>query len=63
MLNSCGTAKANIIAQTEVKGIPLYFGTGVSPVNFPAQFFVAWGKDALKNGLIPTYNKEERETW
>jgi len=62
MTNPCGTTKANILAQTVVQGIPLYFGTGVNPVNSPAQFFVAWGKEVLKNGLIPTYNKDEGQT-
>jgi hypothetical protein len=61
MSNPCGTTKANIIAQSEVKGIPLYFGTGVNPANSPAQFFVAWGKNAIKNGLIYTFNKEESQ--
>lgn len=58
MKNPCGTAQAKIIESTEVNGIPVYFGTGVSPVNSPAQFFVAWGKGVLTSGLIPTFNNE-----
>ncbi len=56
MANRCGMTKANIIERTEVNGIPVYFGTGVNPVNSPAQFFVAWGKDALAGGAIGTFN-------
>lgn len=58
MKNPCGTAQAKIIENTEVNGIPVYFGTGVSPVNSPAQFFVAWGKEVLIGGLLPTYNND-----
>lgn len=31
MSNPCGTTKANILEKTDVKGIPVYFGTGVNP--------------------------------
>lgn len=58
MKNPCGTAKANIIEKAEINGIPVFFGAGVSPINSPAQFFVAWGKGVLANGLIPTFNNE-----
>ena len=58
MKSPCGTAQAKIIENTEVNDIPVYFGTGVSPVNSPAQFFVAWGTGVLAGGLIPTYNNE-----
>lgn len=61
MKNPCGTTKANILENTEIKGIPVYFGTGVNPVNSPAQFFVAWGKGVLGNGLIRTFNSESPE--
>ena len=58
MKNRCGMTKANILEQTEVNGISVYFGTGVNPVNSPAQFFVAWGKNALSGGAIATYNHD-----
>lgn len=58
MKNPCGTTKANILASTEVNGIPVFWGSGVNPVNSPAQFFVAWGQGALKNGLVQTFNTE-----
>lgn len=61
MSNPCGTTRANILEKTEVKGIPIYFGTGVNPVNSPAQFFVAWGKEILAGGLIGTFNKEQSD--
>ncbi len=61
MDNPCGTTKANIFEHTEVNGIPIYFGSGVNPVNSPAQFFVAWGKGALSGGLIYTFNSESSE--
>lgn len=59
MSNPCGTTRANILEKTEVRGIPVYFGTGVNPVNSPAQFFVAWGKGVLEGGLIRTFNSEQ----
>lgn len=58
MKNPCGTTKANIFEHTEVNGIQVYFGSGVNPVNSPAQFFVAWGNEVLKGGLIHTFNSE-----
>lgn len=58
MKNPCGTTRANIFQNAEVNGIPVYFGSGVNPVNSPAQFFVAWGKEALTGGLIPTFSSE-----
>lgn len=61
MKNPCGTTKANVFASTEVKGIPVYFGAGVNPVNSPAQFFVAWGKEVLFGDLIHTFNIESSE--
>ena len=61
MKNPCGTAQANIIERTEVNGMKVVFGSGVNPVNSPAQFFVAWGKDILANGLIRTFNCETPE--
>lgn len=61
MKNPCGTAKANIIERTEVNGMKVVFGSGVNPVNSPAQFFVAWGKDILANGLIHTFNCDTPE--
>ncbi|AET66492.1 hypothetical protein Desor_0810 [Desulfosporosinus orientis DSM 765] len=66
MGNPCGTTKANIYEQTEIRGIPVYFGAGVNPVNSPAQFFVAWGIKALAGGLIHTFNissLEEGTIW
>lgn len=57
-LNPCGTTRANILEKTKVNGIPVYFGTGVNPVNSPAQFFVAWGEGILAGGLIHTFNSE-----
>lgn len=61
MKNPCGMTKANIIERTEVGGMKVVFGCGVNPVNSPAQFFVAWGKDVLANGLIHTFNCETPE--
>ena len=61
MDNPCGTTKANVFESTEVNGIPIYFGAGVNPVNSPAQFFVAWGKGVLSDGLIHTFNSESLE--
>lgn len=61
MKNPCGTTRANILESIEVNGIPVYFGTGVNPLNSPAQFFVAWGKDVLADGLIHTFNSESPE--
>lgn len=58
MKNPCGTTRANIYQSVNVKGIPIYFGSGVNPVNSPAQFFVAWGKEALAGGLIPTFSSD-----
>lgn len=58
MKNPCGTTRANVLEKTVVNGIPVYFGTGVNPVNSPAQFFVAWGKGVLEGGLIHTFNSE-----
>lgn len=59
MKNPCGMTRANILDKKEVCGIPVYFGTGVNPVNSPAQFFVAWGEGSLINGLIHTFNSEQ----
>jgi hypothetical protein len=53
--------KANIIERAEVSGMKVVFGSGVNPVNSPAQFFVAWGKEILANGLIHTFNCETPE--
>jgi hypothetical protein len=61
MKNPCGMTQANIIERTEVNGMKVVFGSGVNPVNSPAQFFVAWGKDILANGLIHTFNCETPE--
>src|SRR5665648_1142811 len=61
MDNPCGTTKANIFESTEINGTPIYFGSGVSPVNSPAQYFVAWGKGVLDGGLIHTYNSKSPE--
>lgn len=61
MKNPCGTTHAKIIESREVNEIPIYYGTGVNPVNSPAQFFVAWGKGVLENGLIRTFNTESKE--
>lgn len=61
MGNPCGTTKAKIFEKTEVNGIPVYYGSGVNPVNSPAQFFVAWGKGAISSGLIHTFNSETEE--
>jgi len=61
MGNPCGTTKANILESTEINGTPIYFGSGVSPVNSPAQYFVAWGKEVLAGGLIHTFNSESQE--
>lgn len=51
-------ARANIFEEAEVDGIAVYFGSGVDPANSPAQFFVAWGMEILKGGLVHTYNSE-----
>jgi len=59
MKNPCGTTRANILERKELNGIPVYFGTGVNPVNSPAQFFVAWGEGVLEGGLVHTYNSEQ----
>lgn len=59
--NPCGTARANIFEKEDINGFPVYFGSGASPVNSPAQFFVAWGKQVLAYGFIPTYNKDTPE--
>lgn len=61
MNNPCGMTKANIFERTEANGMKVVFGSGVNPVNSPAQFFVAWGKDVLANGLIPTFNCDTPE--
>lgn len=61
MVNPCGMTKANVFEKTEVNGIPIYYGAGVSPVNSPAQFFVAWGKAVLSSGLIHTFNSQSEE--
>lgn len=61
MKNPCGTTRANILENTEINGIPVFFGTGVNPVNSPAQFFVAWGKGILVRGLIHTFNSVSQE--
>lgn len=61
MGNPCGMTRANILEKSEVKGVPIYFGTGVNPVNSPAQFFVAWGKGVLEGGLIRTFNSEQAD--
>ena len=61
MGNPCGTTKANIFESTEINGTPIYFGSGVNPVNSPAQYFVAWGKAALTGGLIHTFNSKSPE--
>jgi len=61
MGNPCGTTKANILESIEINGTPIYFGSGVNPVNSPAQFFVAWGKGVLADGLIHTFNSESPE--
>ncbi|MDA8441762.1 MAG: hypothetical protein M0Z55_05235 [Peptococcaceae bacterium] len=61
MGNPCGTTRANVVAKTEVKGIPIYWGTGVNPVNSPAQFFVAWGNRVLTGGVIHTFNSDAKQ--
>ncbi len=61
MDNPCGTTKANVFESTEINGTPIYFGSGVNPVNSPAQYFVAWGKGALAGGLIHTFNTKSPE--
>ena len=58
MKNPCGTTQAKILEKKVVNGIPIYFGTGVNPVNSPAQYFVAWGEGILEGGLIHTFNSE-----
>lgn len=66
MKNPCGVTRGKIINRAEVNGVPVYFGTGVNPVNSPAQFFVAWGKGVLAEGLIHTFNSEaldEGQIW
>ena len=61
MDNPCGMTKANIFKSTEINGTPIYFGSGVNPVNSPAQYFVAWGKGVFVGGLIHTYNSKSLE--
>lgn len=61
MKNPCGTTKANIIEETRINGVSVYWGTGVNPVNSPAQFFVAWGEGILSGGLIRTFNADAPE--
>lgn len=61
LTNPCGITKANVFEKAEINGFLVYFGAGVNPVNSPAQFFVAWGKQVLADGLIPTYNKDSQE--
>ncbi len=61
MKNPCGTTKANILEQVRINGVPVYWGTGVNPVNSPAQFFVAWGEGILTGGLIRTFNADSPE--
>lgn len=61
MGNPCGTTKANVFETIEVNGIPVYYGSGVNPVNSPAQYFVAWGKGVISAGLIHTFNSETSE--
>jgi len=58
MKNPCSMTRANILEKKEVKGIDVYFGTDVNPVNSPAQFFVVRGKGILEDGLIHTFNSE-----
>ncbi|HEX3032883.1 MAG TPA: hypothetical protein VHS59_11720 [Bacillota bacterium] len=58
MKNPCGTTRATIYEQSTAGRLPVYFGSGVNPVNSPAQYFVAWGADVLAGGLIPTFNNE-----
>lgn len=54
----CGMTKARILEHEKIEEISVYFGTGVNPANSPAQFFVAWGKHVLADGLIHTFNHE-----
>ncbi|MCO1600756.1 hypothetical protein [Desulfosporosinus nitroreducens] len=61
MGNPCGMTKAKIYEETEVYGIPVYYGAGVNPVNSPAQLFVAWGRGAISAGLIHTFNSESKD--
>ncbi len=61
MDNPCGTTKANVFESTEINGTPIYLGTGVNPVNSPAQYFVAWGQGVLAGGLIHTFNSKSLE--
>ncbi|AFQ42864.1 hypothetical protein [Desulfosporosinus meridiei] len=61
MGNPCGTTNAKIYMTMEVKGVPIYCGSGVNPVNSPAQHFVAWGKGVISSGLIHTFNIESLE--
>jgi len=62
MNNPCGTAPARIYESAESGGLPIYFGSGVNPANSPAQFFVAWGRDVLKDGFVPTFNRDTPES-
>lgn len=61
MHNPCGTTRAYLLAETKVGEIPVYWGTGVNPVNSPAQFFVAWGEGVLAGGLIHTFNCQQTD--
>lgn len=56
MANPCGTTKAKVFEKAEIRGVPIYWGAGVKPVNSSAQYFVAWGKEVLAGGLIHTFN-------
>lgn len=56
--NPCGTASARIYASGEAGGLPVHFGSGYNPANSPAQFFVAWGRDVLAEGYLPTFNQD-----
>lgn len=60
--NPCGTARVTILEESEVRGIPVYLGSGKSPVNSPAQYFVAWGAGIISEGNIPTFNFESEES-
>lgn len=61
MGNPCGTTNAKIYKTMDVNGVPIYYGSGVNPVNSPAQYFVAWGKGVISSGLIHTFNSESLE--
>lgn len=61
MKNPCGMTRAKVMEQKVVNRTTVYFGTGVNPVNSPAQFFVAWGNSVLKQGMIPTFNFDSAE--